>query len=106
MSEAFEGTMFAEAADPEWASTAQRALQEAFHGEITAGLRLVQADCRTSLCRLELVLDGSLSPEATFEQLIHFAPWNGQGFTQIDEEAGVAVVYLSREGHELPPARD
>jgi hypothetical protein len=100
--EVFEGTMLMENADPAWASAAELALQEALQREAIAGLRLVQADCRTSLCRLDLALDSSLSPEGIFEQLIHLTPWNGHGFVQIDEESGEAVVYLSREGHELP----
>ena len=104
--EVFESTIVEEHADPGWASAAQLALQEAFHSEAMAGLRLVQADCRTSLCRLELSLDGQMFAGDTFEQLIHFAPWDGQGFAQIDEASAAAVVYLSREGYALPQARE
>jgi hypothetical protein len=104
--EAFEGTLVEEDADPGWANAAQRALQEVFHREAMAGLRLVQVDCRTSLCRLELALDWASSPGESLEQLIHFAPWEGAGFAQIDEASGTAVVYLSREGYALPQTRD
>jgi hypothetical protein len=54
--EVFEGTLVEEDADPGWASAAQLALQEAFDREAIAGFRSVQADYRTSLCRLELAL--------------------------------------------------
>jgi hypothetical protein len=104
--EAFERTLVEEDAAPGWARTAQLVLQEAWHGGAIAGFSLIQADCRTSLSRLELSLDGSRSPGETFEQLVHFAPWNGEGFAQLDEASGVAVVYLSREGYALPRAKE
>jgi hypothetical protein len=104
--EGFEGTLVEEATDPGWASAVQLALQEAIDREAIAGLRLVEADCRTSLCRIELVLDGSMPPGEAFEPLIHSAPWDGPWFAHIDEASGVAVVYLSREGDALPQARE
>jgi hypothetical protein len=104
--EGFEGTLVEEAVDPGWASAVQLALQEAFDRQAMAGLHLVEADCRTSLCRLELVLDGALSPGEAFEPLVHFAPWDGPWFAHIDEASGVAVVYLAREGDALPRARE
>ena len=104
--EALEGTLFGEDADPGWADAAQSALQEAFHRGAVAGLSLIQADCRTSLCRLELSLEGARLAEAIFQQLMDFTSWNGEGFTQIDEASGTSVVYLSREGYALPQARE
>jgi hypothetical protein len=104
--EVLEGTMRVENADPEWASAAELALNVAFHKEARAGLRLRRADCRSSLCRLALVLDGTVSPKEIFQQLIDVAPWNGQGFVRIDKASGEAVVDLSREGHALPSSRE
>jgi hypothetical protein len=104
--EAFECTLVEEDADPGWASAAQRALQEALHSETIAGLHLVQVDCRTSLCRLELALDSARSPGESLEQLIHFARWEGAGFAQIDDASDTAVVYLSREGYGFSQARE
>jgi hypothetical protein len=71
-----------------------------------AGVHLVQVDCRTSLCRLELALADASSPGENLEQLLHYARWEGAGFAQIDETSGTAVVYLSREGYALPQARE
>lgn len=100
--ELIEGTMLTQKTDPEWANTAQLALHEVFQSEATAGILLMNAECRTTLCRMELVLDGSVSPEDSFRKLTHLAPWQGQGFVRIDPEGGSAVVYLSREGDSLP----
>jgi hypothetical protein len=104
--EVLEGTVRVENADPKWASAAKLALNEAFHNEVMAGRRLGHADCRTSLCRLELLLEDSRSAEETFQQLIDFTPWDGQGFVRIDEKSGEIVVYLSREGYALPLSRE
>jgi len=97
-----EGTLLAEKLDSAWVNAAQLALNTTFHSETMAGVQLMKADCRTTLCRLELFLDGSTAPEDSFRKLVHASPWEGQGFVQIDGESGKAVVYLSREGYSLP----
>lgn len=96
-----EGTLRAEKPDPAWASTAQLALSETFQREAIPGARLVGAECRTTLCRMDLSLDGS-TPEDSFRHMTYLAPWSGQSLVQIDTEAGVAVMYLAREEHALP----
>ena len=102
--EVLEGTVRAEQPDPQWAPTAQAALYQAFQGEATKGLQLVDAKCGATLCRVDLASNGAGSPEASFRNLVHLAPWPGQGFFRIDGESGEAVVYLAREGHALPQA--
>jgi len=97
-----EGTLLGEKPDSAWVNTAQLALSTTFHSETMAGVQLMKADCRTTLCRLELFLDGSTAPEDSFRKLGHASPWQGQGFVQIDVESGKAVVYLTREGYSLP----
>lgn len=98
--ELLEGTVLAEKTDPEWASAAQLALSETFQSEAIPG-HLVDVECRTTLCRMELSLDGS-TPQDSFRHLIDSAPWSGESLIQIDTEAGVAVMYLGREEHALP----
>ncbi|MBI3301221.1 MAG: hypothetical protein HYZ72_03970, partial [Deltaproteobacteria bacterium] len=103
--ELVEGTMRAEKTDPQWTSAAKLALDEVFHSEAMTGMQLVDAECRTTLGRLELALDDSTSPEDSFRKLVHLAPWQGQRFVRIDE-GGSAVVYLAREGYALPQPRE
>jgi hypothetical protein len=100
--ELLAGAVLAEPSDPEWAQTVQQALEQALQREDMRDLYLVSADCRTTLCRLELSLHGTTAPEEGFRRLTHFAPWPGQGFFRFDPESGEAVVYLAREGHALP----
>jgi len=101
--ELFEGAIRAEAADPQWTSGAESALREVFLNHEITGLQLVDAQCRTTLCRLTLAHDSGVSPEEGFRTLLHHAPWQGQGFVQIGYgESTDVFVYLAREGYELP----
>jgi hypothetical protein len=98
-----EGTVHMERADPTWASAAEQALQEVFQHEESIGLQLVEAQCRATLCRLALSLNGATSPEESLRYLTHLVPWQGQGFAYIAQgESAEVVVYLAREGYVLP----
>jgi hypothetical protein len=99
--ELFEGKMFAEATDPKWGSVAELKLKEAFQREGTTVIQLVQAECRTTLCRLKLSLAGSASREEGLSALNRFAPWEGEGFMRTYPEGSI-VMYLAREGYSLP----
>ena len=61
------------------------------------------AECRTTLCRLDLFPDGAALPEEIVDKLIHFVSWPGPGFMHITAGEPIGVVmYLAREGHTLP----
>ena len=98
-----EETMRAEASDLQWTDAAELSLQSVFQREESTGFHLVQAACRATLCRLELSLDGSVSPEESLRYLVHLMPWQGQAFVRSEDGEDAAVVmYLAREGHALP----
>lgn len=99
--ELLEQTLFTEKIDSGWASSAQLALEEAFGDKEVTGFELVGHECRSTLCRLELNFDGSASPEQSFQNFLQLRPWQGYGFSQVDNE-GFAVVYLARDGYSLP----
>jgi hypothetical protein len=96
-----ESTLRAEQPDPEWASTAQLALNTKLQEEAIPGVQLLKAECRTTLCRMEMSLDRSTAQES-FRNLFDLAPWSGQSLIQLDTETGVAVMYLAREEYTLP----
>jgi hypothetical protein len=100
--ELIESARRAEPPDPQWASTAQVALHEAFQSKAVTGMQVGETDCRTTFCRSELLLDSSASPQAISQELIFLAPWPGQSFVHFDLESGKGVIYLAREGHSLP----
>ena len=104
--ELFEETILTEGTDPEWSSLAEFALDEVSKSEEMTEFNLVDAKCVTTMCRMELSLDDSESPEESFRKLVDFAPWQGEGFIRIQDgnDGGFAqaVVYLAREGYSLP----
>lgn len=99
-----ETTLDTELEDEEWADAAVTALRDAFEGEIADGIQLLEADCRSSMCRLTLAFDAGLAEEG-FRKLQSIAPWAGETFFQVnDVTSGEAVVYIAREDHRLPRA--
>jgi hypothetical protein len=96
-----DGTLRAEQPDPAWARTAQLALQTTFHQEALPGVELVDAECRATLCRMELAVDDTI-PQDSLRNLLNLAPWSAPTYVQIDTETGAAVMYLAREEHTLP----
>ena len=101
--ELMEKTIFTEETDPEWSSEAELALDEAYRSGEMEMVEIVDIDCRTTLCRVELSFDGSGSSEEDFFELVGLIPWGGQRFMRVDTgENAEAVVYLAREGHSLP----
>lgn len=104
-----ESTVEQENADHEWAGSAELALNKMFRSDEVNTLSLARADCRTTVCRIEITAAGSTPDATTFEQqfrkLIHLAPWQGQGFAHVDNSdpsAPLAVLYLARAGGSLP----
>lgn len=102
----FEETILTEGTDPEWTILAELAIDEAAISEEMTKFNLVDAKCGTTMCRMELSFNGSESPEESFRKLVHFAPWQGEGFIRIqdgnDGGPAQAVIYLAREGYTLP----
>lgn len=99
-------THLKEAVDQDWAPEAQQTVHAMFVDEALAGFTLTSADCRASLCRIEMGLDdGILGPEA-FRKLQQNTPWDGAGFVQITLDPPGAVLYLAREGASIPEMSD
>jgi hypothetical protein len=83
---------------------AEANLQQAFQRAAMEGLQLANAQCGTTVCRMDLASDGSVSSQDSLRNVSHIAPWSGQGFVQIDSASGNIVVYVAREGQALPQA--
>lgn len=97
-------TVVTEGADEEWASASALVLEETLQREELKGLHLVRADCRKTLCQLELNLrEGA---EESMRKLPFFTPWAGEVFFHSDGKTGEAFVFIAREGHRLPGAPD
>lgn len=104
--EFLETSLGRELADKEWAKPAMIALGDAFETEAAEGIDLLEADCRSSMCRIRLAFDPSIAEES-FGRLQSIVPWSSEGFFHIDDvDSGEAVLYLSREDHQLPRRND
>jgi hypothetical protein len=96
-------TWTSEATDPEWASTASASLNEAY-AQGLPGIS-ARANCRWSLCRIELSFESALAMDNALMLLSQRKPWPGRGFFHIDTEKKSGVYYVGREDFEFPQAR-
>jgi hypothetical protein len=104
-----EETIRREPADPAWAPAAQAAFATLFQSKEVKALKLVDLQCRTTLCRIEVAADEAGAEGTSFDQslrkLVLHAPWQGEGFGHVappDSLSPTAVFFLAREGRALP----
>ena len=98
----FQEALKAETEDTEWSSSAVTALYDSVQEIESEGVAIIEADCKSSFCRVHLTL-GPGSAEQSLKELENFVPWNGEAFFLVDDlDAGEATVYIAREDHTLP----
>lgn len=104
-----EQAVVAERADPNWAPAAETSIRRMFQDSEIESLKLMNAQCRATLCRIDIASNGS-SPGAedfdqSFRRLLVHMPWQAQGFGRVYNPFGpapTAVFFLAREGNALP----
>lgn len=97
-----EETLQYEPVDAEWSDSVRIALYKSVQENTTGNFEILNADCRSTLCRVDLTFDTAL-PEDSFRELQDLIPWNGEAFFQVDDtDSGQAVLYIAREGYSLP----
>ena len=87
--------------DSRWATAAEKKVKDQIFANNIPGLNLVGAKCRSSLCRIELVRAASMPPEQSMRHLSTISPWPAPATAYI-ADTGEVVVYLAREGYDLP----
>jgi hypothetical protein len=95
-----------EARDPQWGPATERAARDAFAGPGFPGVRLVNVDCRRTVCRAVVEADHDEGLDGVHQALARTPPFNTQGFIQHldDEFAPRLVVIFAREGRGLREA--
>ncbi len=101
-----EDVLLTEPVDPDWAPTATAALQTSFAEPALDAFTIRDAQCHSSLCRIELDVDEDLAGPEAFATLQHHTPWDGAGFIQLTNNPPGAVLFLAREGTDLPMDSD
>lgn len=99
-----DDTLDSETVDLAWSQEAHGVLTEAIqNNDRMTGVQLDAVECKSTLCRLSLSFDDQSSLDNGFRTMPSIMPWEGQAFFRVDDmESGEAVVYLAREGYELP----
>jgi hypothetical protein len=100
---AYDTTLADQAIEAEWNQNRKNQYAHFFHTEDLAGAQLQAAECRTTLCRVEVALDNQ---DALAQLVHHFSGLlepNAEGFLFMeDEDALYVTIYLSRGGYTLP----
>ena len=89
--------------DADWSHRAAEQFAAQLRAQALGHSRLLDVDCRTTTCRVEVAHTQEGGAEHFCEELVSSIPWNGEVFFRTSDDAGESrtVVYVSREGHTL-----
>jgi hypothetical protein len=101
--ELLEDVVTTEVLDNRWSADARGSLSTVLSSAEFEGTTIASVDCMVSLCRFRVLHDG---PEARerFRPAMSRAPLRGNLFFHYDPVKGETVVYVAREGQQLPRA--
>jgi hypothetical protein len=103
-----EQAIVSEKLDPSWAPRAEASLRGLFEQSEIHSLKLLSAQCRATICRMEIAAsdsEGTGDFDLSFRRMLLHMPWQGQGFGRVYNPFGpspTAVFFLAREGASLP----
>lgn len=99
--------------DEAWSASAQVQLSSMFGGEELSGIELVEVECRSTMCKMDISITNETQNSndsenmdlsestSTVDKLVQITPWRGDTLMEINPEGTIAVIYYSREGHQL-----
>ena len=87
--------------DEEWAQETLVKIEEGFHHEELAGVHLIDAACASTLCQVDLSIDGDIPVDEGMQRLSIHRPWDGPTFFSMSAD-GIARLYFARDGYDLP----
>jgi hypothetical protein len=97
-----------ELSDPAWATVARQDLTADLGRVDSNDVRIESIECRTSLCRAELVVASAAAGGAFLDTWLHQRAWTGPGFAATDQTrtdgASHLIVFLGRPGTDLARA--
>lgn len=96
-----EASLHAEPVDKAWADETLASLTEGFTHSELADVKMVDAACGSTLCRVEVQLDPGKPKEENLQKLAMHRTWDGPTFVAVDA-TGNTQLYFAREGAELP----
>ena len=97
-----ENSLFSESPDADWSDLAETDLFNAVNHETVEEFELIAAECRNTLCRLDLEFNNGRFEDGMMH-LKGVLPWNGEAFLQVEDvNSGYATLYIAREEFSLP----
>lgn len=97
----FHAALIAQPVDREWSKKTTLLVRETVRD--TGNAQVVDAECRSSLCRVEMIHQNRSERESELDKLVANPPWNTDGFMQmIESNPPRSVVYFTRSGYQLP----
>jgi hypothetical protein len=100
---AYNTTLAKEAYDTTWEGERQSHFEHFFHTLEVTGARLQAAECRTTLCRLQVTLDNQQAQAQLMHAMSALLEADAEGALVMDDDNALHVtVYLSRSGYALP----
>ena len=92
-----------EPVDAEWAEGMNNRITSLMQTEEMQGVKIPEADCRTSMCRLRVEVQDREARDRFVSAFSALLETGAEGFAHIESEDDLEVmVYLSREGEPLP----
>jgi hypothetical protein len=101
-----DAALDAEGVDPEWSTTMSGRIGAFFDAQEMRGSSVKRAECRSTLCRVEVVSESVDAKKLLAARISGILPPRAQGFAHIDGDADLEIeVYIMREGRSLPDAQ-
>lgn len=93
-----------EGVDQTWAGGAEGKIYESWLDLDNDHLGLLEVKCHSSLCEARFSFD-TAEGDSFMQTLNGFSPWPGETFITADTKSGEGIMYLAREGNNLPDTR-
>jgi hypothetical protein len=87
-----------------WSAHAEASIAEHFARIQIPGAMLLDTECRTTVCRLEVAFMGDESHDDVLQLLPHVIPWSAEGLLHVDAQTQTVIFYVAREGESLRTA--
>lgn len=95
----------AERADPRWSERAANQIRATIMDGGFTGLALENVTCQTTLCRLEVEHRNSMALDQFIGEFFARLSWDTNSYSQTtvhDDGSATLVLYVGRQGYELP----
>ena len=97
----YDGIFDVQALDFTWAQSERKVLADFFSASALPGVRVDELDCRESMCRARLHVEGDLARRG-FVARLGSPPFDHGTFFHADAETGQLTVFSARQGRQLP----